>query len=241
MFYFFSKLDIISILRMRSVNKDAEARILHADSWLLTPGFACPARAVTLAFCPIIKYHYLWSYFQLCGRMCWGRESLMKLLFVCTGNTCRSPMAAALASHIFGPDIVIESAGIDAFEGEAASPPAVAVMRTRGIDLSGHCARRLTPEMMEAADMIVAMTTAQRALVLRLSPGLADKVYLLSEMAVLEDVAANISDPWGGGMDRYEECAALLERCLLSMVQNSPPSEFSNSPPSEFSNFEDEE
>ncbi|MCL1916729.1 MAG: low molecular weight protein arginine phosphatase [Peptococcaceae bacterium] len=144
----------------------------------------------------------------------------MKLLFVCTGNTCRSPMAAALASHIFASDIVVESAGIDAFEGESASPPAIAVMERRGIDLSGHCAKRLTMEMVGDADMIVTMTTAQQALVWRLGPEFADKVYLLSEIAVLEDMAANISDPWGGGMDRYEECAALLEKCLRSMAPN---------------------
>ncbi|MCL1853391.1 MAG: low molecular weight protein arginine phosphatase [Peptococcaceae bacterium] len=134
----------------------------------------------------------------------------MKILFVCTGNTCRSPMSAALANRAFGEKYAVLSAGIDACGGEPASPQAIQVMQKRGIDLSGHKSRRLTLPMLAEADVVVTMTTGQQELVLRLAPEFRGKVFLLGQLAGAGD-AANVADPWGGCVTSYEECAAEIE------------------------------
>ena len=81
----------------------------------------------------------------------------MKFLFVCTGNTCRSPFAEAVARHA-GQDA--ESAGLAAYPGDAPPPDAVAVARELGLDLSSHRARPLTTELLDQAEVVVGMTAA---------------------------------------------------------------------------------
>ena len=120
------------------------------------------------------------------------------------------------ADRISDGEIVAESAGIDAFEGESASPQAVEVMRRRGIDLNTHVARRLTLPMLEGADLVVTMTVAQRERVLQLGPEFGEKVFLFSELADAGDMT-DVADPWCGSVERYEECAVIMEGFLERM------------------------
>lgn len=110
------------------------------------------------------------------------------ILFVCTGNTCRSSMAAALARKYLQERGAlgkwqVTSAGLAAAEGAPPTPEAVDAVAELGADLTGHRARRLTPEMVEQADLILTMTREHNQAVLRQVPQAEGKVYTLKEFA----------------------------------------------------------
>lgn len=131
----------------------------------------------------------------------------MNVLFVCTGNTCRSPMAAALFNKIAverNLDVRIESAGLFAQEGEPASNEAIIAMQKYDIDLLGHHAQPINTELLEKSDLILTMTAAHKMV---LEPSCPGKVYTLCEYAGAD---FDIDDPFGGDVEEYEECAAQL-------------------------------
>lgn len=127
----------------------------------------------------------------------------MNILFVCTGNTCRSPMAAALFNKIATErnlDVRIESAGIFANENDTATTEAVVAVKKYGIDLLGHHAQMINSELIEKSDLILTMTEAHKMLMSQAT----DKVYTICEYAG-ED--GEVADPFGGDVAEYEECA----------------------------------
>ena len=135
----------------------------------------------------------------------------MNILFVCTGNTCRSAMAAALFNKIAVErdlDVRIESAGIFAKDGEPASNEAIIAMKKYDIDLLGHHAQSINTELIEKSDLILVMTAAHK---LVLESAAKDKVFTLSEYA---GIGEDIEDPYGGDISEYEECAEKLYRAL---------------------------
>lgn len=106
------------------------------------------------------------------------------ILFVCTGNTCRSSMAAAIAAKLAkerGLDVTVSSAGLAAVEGEPATPAAVQALAEMGLDLSSHRARQLTAAMVREADLILTMTAEHRDRILRDYPEARGKTYTLKE------------------------------------------------------------
>ncbi len=140
----------------------------------------------------------------------------MNVLFVCTGNTCRSPMAAALFNKIATEkdlDVRIESAGIFAEEGAPASTEAIVVMKEYDIDLLGHHAQPINTELLEKSDVILTMTAAHKMLLEQYAEG---KVFTLSEYADLDD---DIDDPYGGDVEEYKECADELYNTLLLVAE----------------------
>jgi protein-tyrosine phosphatase len=89
-------------------------------------------------------------------------DATSRILVVCTGNICRSPMAAALLGSLLGNSRAVESAGLAACVGEPADPMAIAVMADAGLDIRSHRARQLDESMLRTADLVLAMSTAQR-------------------------------------------------------------------------------
>lgn len=139
-----------------------------------------------------------------------------RILCVCTGNLCRSPMAAALLRARLNRDETrqdwqVESAGTWATEGRPASAYAVEEMARRGLDLSAHRARPVTPELVAGADLVLVMEKGHAAALRAAFPDHASKVYLISEMVGRH---YDIRDPYGGTREEYAAIAGELEALI---------------------------
>lgn len=146
----------------------------------------------------------------------------MKILFVCTGNTCRSAMAAAMLNDIAVKndlDVLVDSAGIFAAIGDSAADNAIEAMKKRGIDLSLHRAKPLTQELIDMADVILVMTEAHKMLIESMAK---DKVFTLLEYAGDE---GDISDSFGGDLEEYEETAEEIYDALVDIAEKLPLTE----------------
>lgn len=140
----------------------------------------------------------------------------MNILFVCTGNTCRSAMAAAIMDKIAVEndlDVFIESAGIFAAEGMGASENAVKALEKYGIDLTNHRTQPVTEDLIKQCDVILTMTRAHKQI---LEPMAKGKVYTLLEYAGSE---GDVQDPYGGDLEEYEECAQEIYDALVDIAE----------------------
>ncbi|HEU5171205.1 MAG TPA: low molecular weight protein arginine phosphatase [Gemmatimonadales bacterium] len=135
----------------------------------------------------------------------------MHILLVCTGNTCRSPVAEALlrAALSTRSSLSVASAGTGAWEGAPVSEGAYLVGLEHGLDLSGHRARMLTRDLVAAADLVLTMSRHHAARVADLGGG--DRVHLLGEFAGRAGPEGEVSDPFGGDLDDYRRTYAELE------------------------------
>lgn len=151
------------------------------------------------------------------------RLSTVRLLFVCSGNTCRSPMAQRLAESVLaeklgcapvdlgGLGVHVSSAGTSGGFGRAAEH-AVEVMAKRGLDLSEHSSTALSADLVHQADYVFVMTRAHFDAVVRLAPAAKHRIQLMLEND-------DVHDPIGGSVEDYERCAVTIEKALRKRLR----------------------
>ena len=152
------------------------------------------------------------------------RMSGFMALVVCTGNTCRSPMAELLfkkqLANKIGCEIeeledkgfIVQSAGIAAMPGGRPSPEAVDVMKTQGLDLSDHASQPVSERLIKYADVILTMTSGHHHAIVTQWPEVTTRVHMLSKDGI------NISDPIGGTVDMYQQCADQINENIKSWI-----------------------
>ena len=151
------------------------------------------------------------------------RLALLRLLFVCTGNTCRSPMAAGIAAKLMAEQlgctvaalenqgVIVTSAGTGGGLG-GASAHALTVMHRRGVDISRHASAVLTADLIRQADHVFTMTASHREACAAMDPSAKDRIVRL-----LED--EDVRDPIGGTEADYEACAQTVEKGVRARLQ----------------------
>ncbi|MEO5804680.1 MAG: ribose 5-phosphate isomerase B [Verrucomicrobiota bacterium] len=144
------------------------------------------------------------------------------ILFVCTGNICRSPMAEGLFRHAIKgrTDFRVLSAGVGAIDGQPPSAHAVRALKDLGIDISRQRSRMLTAEVVQEADYIFGMTHSHVDSINLLYPWAAEKTFLLREFDETLDIfEKDISDPIGGSFETYQDCRDQIEQGIASLLQ----------------------
>lgn len=141
------------------------------------------------------------------------------ILFVCTGNLCRSPMAEYMFRSRIGRDShwTATSAGLFAQYGVRASPEAIEILSERGLDLRSHLSRPLTRELVDAANVVVVMTGAHRDQLADAFPGAREKVFLLRSFdPKAED--ADIRDPYGMAPEAYRRAYREMDAAMPELL-----------------------
>ena len=144
------------------------------------------------------------------------------VLFVCTGNTCRSTMAEGMFRKAVENrgDFEVASAGIAAYPGDSANPETLRFLESRGIALDGFASQPVSPELLENATHVFAMTAGHLEALENLFPEYSDKFFLVCEFVELpgRGVAADVPDPIGMGKKAYQEVGKTLDLAIPTLI-----------------------
>lgn len=152
----------------------------------------------------------------------------IRVLFVCTGNTCRSPLAEALFKHLARESnlsVEVKSAGVSATQGIKPAAHTVAVLNQRQVPCDGE-SQPVSTQLIQWADLILTMTEGHKQRVWVEFPEARERVFTLKEFVndaenketLQDEIGYDISDPFGGSLSVYEACAAEIEEALHRLV-----------------------
>jgi protein-tyrosine phosphatase len=152
----------------------------------------------------------------------------MNILFVCTGNTCRSAMAEGIFRDMLKNinNINVSSAGISAFEGDRANDKAAEALMENNIDISGHKARQLTADMIKNSGLVLTMTKSHKMMILNAFPDEKNKIFTLKEYAMAvsgentDGKNLDIADPFGMDYNVYKKCMLEIKSELIKIINN---------------------
>lgn len=164
----------------------------------------------------------------------------MKVLFVCTGNICRSPIAERVLRHLGeaeGIDLDVSSAGTRAINGLEMHPESVRVLRSKGLDYHGFRSQMLTPELAAQSDLVLGMTREHRAVARQLAPSRWKRMYALREIADVgsdggvgkatherriagpTDSTLDIEDPMGKPAAVFDQVGGVIQQSMYGVIE----------------------
>jgi protein-tyrosine phosphatase len=140
---------------------------------------------------------------------------IQRILIVCVGNICRSPMAEALLrERLRDRGVIVESAGLAPMTGNPVDADAAAVLAGHGLAAESHCARKITPDLIASADLVLAMDHRQLAAIHAIAPEARGRTFLLGHW--IGDV--DVPDPYGQARSVFEDTFALILRAVDAWV-----------------------
>lgn len=148
----------------------------------------------------------------------------MKIMFICTGNICRSAMAHWLLKKKLEErnikNVEVYSSGIYALDGDLSTDEAIEVMEEYGVDLKKHRATKVQNSNIKDMDIILCMTLSHKRDLIYMYPELKEKIYTLKEYVKDEKNGVEIRDPWGYDIVTYRFCASEIDACLDKLILN---------------------
>lgn len=142
---------------------------------------------------------------------------MKKIMFICTGNICRSAMAEWLMKKLVKDNNIeakIYSSGIFAEDGDIPTYNAIEAIKEYGVDLREHRATNIRRSKIEDMDIILCATNSHKNNVINMYPNLKDKIYTIKEYAGFNESDLDIQDPFGYDIETYRFCASAINDCL---------------------------